>query len=109
VRYTAAGTAAGGADYSALSGLAFFAFGSATTTVTVAPINDPAYEAVETIVLNLTDGETYDVGTVSSATVSLYSDDVGTAGFKGQSFAGNRLGSKRERELDLFFALFGRI
>lgn len=109
VRYTAAGTAAGGADYSALSGFAFFAFGSATTTVTVAPINDPAYEAVETIVLNLTDGETYDVGTVSSATVSLYSDDVGTAGFKGQSFAGNRLGSKRERELDLFFALFGRI
>ena len=122
VRYTASGTATGGADYSALSGFAFFAFGSATTTVTVAPINDPTYEAVETIVLNITEGDAYDVGDVSFATVSMFSDDAGTAGFRGQSTAGNRSGSRRsmanfltagsavgEQELDLFFALFGRI
>ena len=83
-RYTAAGTAnagtaAGNGDYIPLSGFAFFAWGAATTTVTVTPINDPTYEPTETIILNVTDGDTYDLGTASTATVNLLSDDAGTA------------------------------
>lgn len=76
VRYTAAGTATGGGDYAALSGFAFFAYGAATTTVTVRPVNDPTVEPTETVVLTLTDGDAYDVGVAGVATVSLLSEDV---------------------------------
>ncbi|MFM9010531.1 MAG: Calx-beta domain-containing protein [Planctomycetota bacterium] len=76
VRYTASGTASGGGDYRALSGFAFFPAGAATTTVTVTPIDDSTAENVETIVLNVTAGAAYDLGTASSATVQLVSDEV---------------------------------
>ena len=122
VRYTAAGTATGGTDYSALSGFAVFAWGAATTTVVVAPINDATYEPIETIVLNLTDGDAYDVGAVGSATVNLISDDVAPGGLRSNSLVGRGKGVKRtgpsaktavsvfdERDRDLFFELFGRV
>ena len=122
VRYTAAGTATGAADYAALSGFAFFAFGAATTTVVVAPVNDSAYEPIETIVLNVTDGDKYDVGAGGSATVNLVSDDVAPAGLGSLSLAGSSKGVKRpaasaksavsvfdKRDLDLFFALYSQV
>ena len=66
VRYTAIGTAtpgtpATGADFTPLSGFAYFAWGQASTTVTVTPLNDLAFEPVETVIVNLTDGAAYDL------------------------------------------------
>ena len=79
VRYTANGTATAGPDFAPLSGFALFEWGAATTTVTVTPVNDTAIETVETVTLNLTDGDAYDLGTARSATVNITSDDVATA------------------------------
>ena len=84
VRYTASGTAtpgtlATGGDLVPLGGFVFFNWGSATTTITVTPVNDSGVEPVETVIVSLTDGATYDLGAVSTATVNITSDDVGTA------------------------------
>ena len=79
VRYTANGTATAGQDFAPLSGFAYFAYGQATTTVTVYPYDDRIVEAVETVTLNLTDGDAYDLGATRSATVNITSDDVATA------------------------------
>jgi putative intracellular protease/amidase/inorganic pyrophosphatase len=76
VRYTASGTATGGFDLAALSGFAYFQWGQATTTVTITPYNDPTFEPVETVIVNLTDGAAYDLGATASATVNMTSDDA---------------------------------
>ncbi|MBI5759948.1 MAG: hypothetical protein HZA46_15630, partial [Planctomycetales bacterium] len=76
VSYTATGTASAGPDFNPLSGTATFAWGSATTTITVTPVNDTAVEPVETVIVNLTDEATYDLGADGSATVNITSDDV---------------------------------
>ncbi len=81
VRYTASGTATGGTlgtggDLAPLSGFAFFNWGAATTTITVTPINDTAFEPVETVIVSVTDGAAYDLGAISIATVNITSDDV---------------------------------
>lgn len=78
-RYTATGTATAGPDLTPLSGFAFFEWGQATATVTVVPFNDTAVESIETVIVSLTDGATYDLGTVSTANVNITSDDVGPA------------------------------
>ncbi len=79
VRYTASGTATGGFDFGALGGFAYFEWGQTTTTVVVNPYNDPTFEPVETVILNLTDGPSYDLGATSSATVNVTSDDAAPA------------------------------
>jgi len=76
VRYTARGTATGSVDYTTLSGFAAFAWGQATTTITVNPIDDPTIENPETIIIQLIDLNEYDLGTISSATVTLHSNEV---------------------------------
>lgn len=76
VRYTAAGTATAGSDFSPLGGFAQFAWGQATTTITVTPFNDASYELVETLIVNLTDGATYDLGNPAAATINITSDDA---------------------------------
>ena len=78
VRYTATGTATAGSDFAPLSGFAYFNWGAATTTVAVTPYNDPTFEAVETVIVSVTDGAAYDLGAVSTATVNITSDDVAT-------------------------------
>lgn len=78
VRYTANGTAAPGQDFAPLSGFAYFAWGAATTTVTVSPYGDTTVEPVETVVVNLTDGDAYDLGTARTATVSISREEVAT-------------------------------
>ena len=79
VRYTANGTATPGQDFAPLSGFAYFAWGAATTTITVFPYNDMAVEPVETVNVSLTDGDAYDLGTARTATVNVTSDDVATS------------------------------
>jgi hypothetical protein len=77
VSYTVGGTATPGSDYTALGGSVTILAGSATATVTVTPVNDTQVEGEETVVLTLSAGAGYAVGTPSSATVTIASDDVG--------------------------------
>jgi hypothetical protein len=76
VEYTVAGTATPGTDYQRLSGSVIIPAGATFATVTVTPINDTLMEAPETVVATLAAGTGYAVGSPSSATVTIASDEV---------------------------------
>ena len=75
VSYTVSGTATPGTDYAALSGSVTIPAGVASQVVTVTPIDDPDVEPSETIIVTLAPGAGYVVGSPSTATVNLTSDD----------------------------------
>ncbi|MBP6734981.1 MAG: hypothetical protein KAX51_10655 [Chromatiaceae bacterium] len=75
LNYTVAGTATSGSDYQALGTSISFTAGASTVTKTVTPLPDSLIKANETILLTLTPGAGYTVGTPASATVTLTSDD----------------------------------
>jgi hypothetical protein len=77
VGYAAAGTATPGSDYGALSGTVTIPAGSASATVTVTPLDDPAVESAETVILTLSSGAGYTVGAPSAATVTIADNDGG--------------------------------
>lgn len=71
VAYTVGGTAAGGADYTALSGSATFGAGEAHVVLTIVPLGDAFNEGTESVVVTLTDGADYDLGAPATGTVSI--------------------------------------
>ena len=71
VSYTVGGSAAGGADYTALSGTATFAAGAAQAVLNVAPLADALNEGTESVVVTLVDGSDYDLGAAVAGTVSI--------------------------------------
>ncbi|MDE0158744.1 MAG: hypothetical protein OXN24_01580, partial [Candidatus Dadabacteria bacterium] len=74
VSYTVAGTAAAPGDYAALLGtVRVGTSGTATISVTVA--DDSIDEADETVILTLTAGSGYSVGSTGVATVTITDDD----------------------------------
>jgi hypothetical protein len=75
VRYTVGGTAAADNDYVALSGAVTIQPASSVATITVAPIDDGMYESAESVVLTIAAGGAYTIGSPSSATVTIVSDD----------------------------------
>jgi hypothetical protein len=75
VNFTVGGTATAGADYTTLSSPVTLAAGSATKTVTVNPVDDAVVESAETVVLTIAVGSGYNVGSPSSATVSIADND----------------------------------
>ena len=77
VYYAVSGTATSGSDYNSLSGSVTIASGSSTGTITVTPINDTVVEGNETVIVTLSANAAYAIGTPSSATVTITSDDVG--------------------------------
>lgn len=76
VDFTVAGTASSGADYTSIGTSASFNAGSATTTKTVTVKDDGALEGNETVLVTLSSGTGYTVGTPSSATVTIADDDA---------------------------------
>jgi hypothetical protein len=80
VNFTRSGSATSGSDYTAINtpGTITFDIGDATKTVTVTPLQDTTNEANETVILTLTPGSGYTVGSPSSATVTIEDDDVNT-------------------------------
>ncbi len=78
VNYTVSGSATSGSDFIALSGNVSIANGQQTKTITLTPINDALVESPETVILTLAAGTGYTVGTPSSATVTITSEDVAT-------------------------------
>jgi hypothetical protein len=75
VLYTVGGTAAGGSDYTALSGSVTIPAGAATATVPVTPADDDFREPGETVTITLAAGLGYAIGSPSSATVTILDDD----------------------------------
>jgi hypothetical protein len=75
VSYGVSGTASSGSDYTALGASVTIPAGAASATVTVSPVDDTASESTETVILTLSAGSGYVVGSPSSATVNLTDND----------------------------------
>ena len=88
--YTVDGTATSGSDYTALSGtVAVSTTGrrrrATTATVPVAIIDDGANEGAETVVLTLSAGSGYQVGSPDTHTLTIAASDPPTASFASAS------------------------
>jgi subtilase family serine protease len=70
------GTAANGTDYSAIPASVTIPAGAASTTVDVVPVDDTLLESNETVTLTVSAGVGYVVGSPSTGTVTIVSDDV---------------------------------
>ncbi|HLL93783.1 MAG TPA: Calx-beta domain-containing protein, partial [Spirosoma sp.] len=79
VSYTVGGTATNGTDYTpTMAGTATIAAGQPSVDITLAPTDDSEVEGNETIILTLTDGVAYDLGT-ASATATITDNDAAPA------------------------------
>ena len=76
VQYVVAGTATAGADYQPLAGTVLFGAGAASATITVTPIDDELLESNESVVVTLSAGSGYGVGSPASASIAIVSDDL---------------------------------
>ena len=78
VFYTVSGSATSGADFVALSGSAVIPSGSNSISIIVNTIDDATSEALEAVVLSLTEDATYDyqVDASDTATVTIADDDI---------------------------------
>jgi hypothetical protein len=76
VYFTRGGTAAYGSDYQTFGSSVSMAAGETSATVTITPIDDTTVEGAETVILTLqANPTTYLVGTPSSATVTISSNE----------------------------------
>ncbi len=69
------GTATNGTDYNSLSTTATIPGGQASSTVTIAPIDDAAVEGSETVTVTVAAGGVYTVGSPSNGTVTIADND----------------------------------
>jgi hypothetical protein len=75
VFYSVAGTATPGADYTALPGSVTIPAGVAAANILVKPINDTLKEGNQTVVVTLSSKPAYTIGSPSSATVTIISNE----------------------------------
>ncbi|WP_273272658.1 Calx-beta domain-containing protein [Maribacter polysiphoniae] len=78
VDFTRSGSASHITDYANIGASVLIANGQRTGTVTINPVDDALVEGPETVTLTLDAGTGYVVGTPSSATVTITSDDTST-------------------------------
>ena len=71
VFFTLTGTAGNNIDYVAIALNNTFLAGQATTDLIIIPKVDTLIEGTETVILTLTDGAVYDLGTPSTATITI--------------------------------------
>jgi hypothetical protein len=71
LQYAITGNASNGTDYAALSGTLILAAGTRTTTLVVTPKPDTLVEGDETVTLTLFPATTYQLSSLSNATVTL--------------------------------------
>jgi serine protease len=70
------GTATNSTDYQNIGTNVTFAAGQATTTGTVTPIDDSVVEGTESVTVTLQQGDNYDLGTQTAATVTIADNDT---------------------------------
>jgi hypothetical protein len=78
VNYTVGGTATSGSDYVPLSGSIIIPAGETSAGFSVSALDDQLLEGTETIVVNLTNSATYNVGTPGSATLRIIDNELPT-------------------------------
>ena len=97
VNYSVTGTAVNGTDYAMLGTTAIIPAAQSSVNVVVTPIDEAAPEDDETVILTLTSGTGYTVGSPSAATVTITDNDLPTvtvvAGDAAASEAGPNTGS----------------
>jgi hypothetical protein len=97
VNYSVTGTAVNGTDYAMLATTAIIPAAQSSVNVVVTPIDEAAPEDDETVILTLTSGTGYTVGSPSAATVTITDNDLPTvtvvAGDAAASEAGPNTGS----------------
>ncbi|MFM9023958.1 MAG: Calx-beta domain-containing protein, partial [Planctomycetaceae bacterium] len=76
VAYAVGGTATPGVDYQPLAGAVTFAAGATTAAVVVRPLDDAAYETVETVIVTVVGGTGYTLGAAAQGRVSITSNDA---------------------------------
>jgi hypothetical protein len=76
VTLSMSGTATSGSDYQAVSTNVTIPAGSASTTVTVTPIDDSVVDAAETVIATLQVGGAIEPGTSTSATITIADNDT---------------------------------
>ena len=76
LNYSLGGTASAGSDYAPVSGSVTLPLGAMNWEVTVDPIGDSTFEGDETVVLSITSGTGYSLGSSSSATGTIRNDDA---------------------------------
>jgi PKD repeat protein len=75
---TISGSATNGTDYTLLPGSVTIPAGQSSATITVSPIDDLVYEGPETVQLTITSGSLYDIGSPSTAVVTVLDNDLPT-------------------------------
>ncbi len=88
---TSDGTATAGSDYTATSGTLSFAPGETTKTFTIPILDDAAGEANESVTLSLSNPTNAGLGTVNTATLTIYASD--TLSLSGSSYRVNESSS----------------
>jgi subtilase family serine protease len=76
VAYSVSGTATSGSDYQPLSGFVTIPEGSLDAVVAITPIDDSLYELTELVVVAVDATAAYTVGSPSSGSVSIASDEL---------------------------------
>ena len=76
IQFSISGTALNGTDYAAVPGSATIPGGAADVVIPIVPIDDLSIEANETVTLTMRSGGPYIIGTPSSGTMTIVSDDV---------------------------------
>lgn len=76
VTYSVGGTATVGADHTLGAGTVVIPAGSTSRTLTLFPLDDTLVESDETVAVTIQPQSQYTIGTPSSATVTITSDDV---------------------------------
>lgn len=71
VGYTVTGTATGGSDYTALSGTVTIPAGASSIPLSVTPLADNLHETSETVIVTLSSGSAYAVGSAATASVGI--------------------------------------
>ena len=96
--YTVSGTATSAWDYTALSGTVTVPRGATTATLPVTLIDDSAQEGDETVVLTLTAGAGYQVGSPATHTLTIAANDTpasASASFASGTYRVNEGGALR--------------
>ena len=76
VTYVVSGTATAGTDYTALPGTVTIPEGASDVILAIDPLDDPAIESTETVVITVQTSAGYGIGSPSAASVTITSDDL---------------------------------
>ncbi len=105
LRYTVGGTATAGGDYARLSGSVQASANANSVNIPVSITDDALVEADETVVLTLTSGTGYELGSRTRHTLTITNDDSGgstpEASFSSSSSSGAEGGGTQNLQVNL--------